>query len=135
MSGDFKIGAVLHHDQFKFENGTTRDKYLVVLGANPGSDYLCALTTSRQWRMKAERGCHHKPRTHFFIPGDRKNYFPRDTWIVLSAPVIMSRVEMLQKRTQGTVEVKANLEKNITGEIRNCLKSSRDLSKRQKDML
>ena len=135
MSGDFKIGAVLHHDQFKFESGTTRNKYLVVLGANPASDYLCALTTTKQWKMKAERGCHHKPRTHFFIPGGGKNYFPRDTWIVLSSPIVMSRVEMIQKGIHGTIEIKANLGNNIAGEIRNCLKASRDISKRQKELL
>ena len=135
MSGDLTIGAVLHHRKFQFEDGTKRDKYLVVLGAKSGCDYLCALTTSQQWRMKAERGCHHKPRTYFFLPSEGKNFFSKDTWVVLSDPRIISRAEMMQKGLQNILEVTGNLKGNITGEIRNCLKGSKDISKREMQLL
>lgn len=135
MRGELRIGAVLHHHNFKFENGMIRNKYLVVLGAKPECDYLCALATTQQWKMKADRGCHHTPRTHFFIPGDGKNFFSKDTWIVLSEPRIMSRGEVIQKGWQKILQVEGNLKDNIAGEIRNCLKSSKDISQQEMQLL
>ena len=135
MNGEFKIGAILHYRDFEFEDGTKRDKFMVVLGAKPDCDYLCALTTTKKWKMKADRGCHHNPRTHFFIPGDGKNFFRKDTWLVLSEPRIMSRVEVMQKGMEKILQVKTNFEQNITGEIRNCLKASKDISERQRQLL
>lgn len=135
MVGELKIGAVLRHLNFEFESGTKRDKYLVVLGAKADCDFLCALTTSQQWRMKAEGGCHHYPRAHFFIPGDGKNFFPKDTWVVLSAPVVMSRVEVLGKGMKKILQIEGNLKEHIIGEIRNCLKGSRDISGKEMQLL
>ena len=135
MSGELKVGAIFYHRDFEFEDGTKRNKYLVVLGAKPDHDYLCVLTTTQQRKNKAERGCHHKPRTYFFIPGDGKNFFPKNTWIVLSNPFIMNRSEVIKKGMQNIVQIKANLKDNIAGEIRNCLKSSRDISKKQRELL
>ncbi|MCY4245715.1 MAG: hypothetical protein OXU31_08010 [Gammaproteobacteria bacterium] len=131
MAGELKIGAVLRHRDFEFEDGTKRDKYLVVLGAKPGRDYLCALTTSKQWRIKAERGC----QRYFFVRGDGKNFFPKDTWVVLSAPVIMSRAEAAAKIMKDILQIEGNLKENIIGEIRHCLKGSRDISRKQKQLL
>ena len=135
MNGEFKIGAVLHYRDFEFEDGTIRDKFMVVLGAKPDCDYLCALTTSKQWILKAERCCHHTPRTYFFIPEDKKHFFEKDTWIVLSDPVMMSRAKVMQKGMTGKLKVRANLNQNITEEIRNCLKASRDISERYRQLL
>ena len=135
MSGELKVGAIFHHRDFEFEDGTKRNKYLVVLGAKPDHDYLCALTTSQQRKKKTEWGCHPNPYCYFYIPGDGKNFFPKNTWIILSEPVIMSRVEAIEKGMQNIVHIEANLKDNIAGEIRNCLKSSRDISKRQSQLL
>lgn len=135
MSGELKIGAVLHHRDFEFKDGAKRDKYLLVLGAKAGCDFLCALTTSQQWKRKAERGCHRHPLTNFFIPGDGNNFFPKDTWVVLSDPVILSRAEAVAKGLNNILQIKGNLKENIIGEIRNCLKGSRDISGKEKQLL
>lgn len=125
----------MHHRDFPFEDGTKRNKYLVVLGEKPGLGYLCVLATTKQWVMKAEYGCHHNPRTHFFITGDGKNFFQRDTWLVLSHSVIMSSADMIDKGFANVIEVAGNLKENITGEIRNCLKMSKDISKNELQFL
>ena len=135
MNGAFEIGAVLHHRNFPFDDGTTKNKYLVVLGAKPGCDYLCALTTSKQWKMKSEGGCHHRPRTYFFIPGGGKSFFPKNTWVALHAPLTMSVVEITQKGMTNIVSVAGNLPRNLVGQIRNCLKGSTDLTNEQKRLL
>ena len=135
MNATFHPGTVLHHRDFQFEDGTKRDKYLIILGANPGCDCLCVLTTTQQWKLESQRGCHHKPRTYFFIPGDGKNFFLKNTWVVLSDPVIMSNTAIIQKGMENTITVEANLKENITGEIRNCLKGSKDISQKEMQLL
>lgn len=114
MSAEMRIGAVLHHQNFEFDDGTKKNKYLIVLGAKSGCDYLCALVTSQQWRLKSQKGCHHTPHTHFFIAGDGKNFFRKDTWIVLHKPFMMSRAAATQDGMQGIIEIEANLGDNIT---------------------
>ncbi|WP_424946365.1 hypothetical protein [Candidatus Spongiihabitans sp.] len=135
MSRDLRVGAILHHRGFPFEDGTRRNKYLVLLGAKIGCDYLFALTTSKIGRKKAEPGCHHSPKTYFFIPGDEKNFFPRNTWIVLGEPRTINRAEIIEKGFLNIIQIVANLEKSITTEIRNCLKASMDITDRQKQLL
>lgn len=134
MRGEFKIGAVLHHRDFPFEDGTTRNKYLVLLGANPGCDYLAVLTTSKIGRRRAVRGCHHTPSTNFFLPGG-ETFFARDTWLVLSAPRIIKREEMITKGIAKIIELQANLHADTTAAIRNCLRDSKDISSREMALL
>ena len=135
MAGEMKVGAILHYKNFPFENGTTKNKYLVVLGAKPNSDYLCALATSQKHRRKSVTGCHLQPYAYFFVEGGGKNFFPLDTWIILSNPVTMKKNEVIKKGFDNILEVKFNLVENITGEIRNCLKRSEDISQVHKNLL
>jgi len=77
---DFGIGAVIHIKDFVFEDGSKSNKYFIVLGSKPGKNYLCVKTTSHPWKRGFTPGCHHKPRTYFFIPGGgKKTFFPKDT--------------------------------------------------------
>lgn len=135
MNGELKLGAILHHKDFEFQDGSKKNKYLVVLGAQPDYDYLCVLTTSQQGKRGSERGCHHKPHTYFFIPADGKNSFLRNTWLLLSSPVIISKAEMIKKGIENIIQTKDNLKQPLIGEIRNCLKASRDISKKQMQLL
>jgi len=129
------IGAVLFIKEFKFENGNIKDKLFVVLGAREGKDYLCAAATSKQWKMGATTGCHHNPRTYFYILGDGKNFFEQNTWILLSYKKIFKTGWLLNEKFQGRATIIGNLNQNITGQIRNCLKASKDISALELDLL
>jgi len=47
----------------------------------------------------------------------------------LSEPKILSAVALIQGKLNGSVTVEANFDQNFTGQIRNCLKVSKDVSK------
>ncbi|MDA7968017.1 MAG: hypothetical protein MPK31_03645 [Gammaproteobacteria bacterium] len=135
MPGEFKAGAVLHYRDYPFKDGSKKNKFLVAAGAKPGCNWLCVLATSKQHYMRAEKGCHLTPRAYFFIPGDSKNFFWLDTWLTLSEPRILSLSELMNMVRSGVIEVKANLGDNITGEIRNCLQRTEDISEKEKELL
>lgn len=128
MGKEVGLGAILHHRNFMFKDGSEKNKYLVILGAKPNHDYLCVLTTTSQWIRKRQKGCHHKPRTYFFIPQNTANFFSKDTWLILSKPRILSRPKMLEKRTEKIIQVKGNLNDTLTADICKCLTDSEDLS-------
>ena len=119
-------GAIIFVKDYEFNDGSTRDKLLVVLGTKEGRDYLCALTTSVQWRRGAGHGCHHDAQTYFFLEGNRKNYFDVDTWILLSQADIYSSAWLLKQSLTGQAKVVGAVKPNVAGEIRNCYKASRD---------
>ena len=44
-------GCILHHKNYKFEDGETANKYFVVVGAKPGCNFLSFMATSQKhWR-------------------------------------------------------------------------------------
>lgn len=135
MNGEIGVGAILHHEKFTFEDGTYKNKYLVVIGAKQNQDYLVAVTTSKQWRRGRTQGCSHRPHTYFFLPKEEENFFPKDTWIVLHDARPMSRAEMIKKGLTAIVTIKGNLTKERTAEIRDCVGKSRDIEKKYKLLL
>ena len=43
----FDVGAILHWADFEFDDGTSKDKFFVVLGAKPDRNCLVVITTSQ----------------------------------------------------------------------------------------
>ena len=77
-------GSILHDKNFKFRDGTTGNKLLVVL--NDGAGGLCIVlkTTSQEKGKKRTLGCHLYDRPpNFFIPQGR-SWFDLDTWVELN---------------------------------------------------
>jgi hypothetical protein len=54
--GAIATGCVLHWEGFKFPDGTAKDKYFVVVGAQPGQNYLAVITTSVAKNKSFEAG-------------------------------------------------------------------------------
>lgn len=126
MAGNLKYGAVLFWKAFKFEDGGSSDKLLVVLGARQGKNFLACLTTSQPHSRKANPGCHAEE-GYFFIPAGVAG-FTKPTWIELNRPQEASSAEVLKACLAGDMHVITNLPQQLANEIRNCLARSPDLT-------
>jgi hypothetical protein len=105
----------------------SKDKYLVVLGAKPGSDYLVVLATSKQKKRALTPGCNQSP-TYYFIPGGGKDFFKLDTWLLLMRPYRFNAAQVLQAHLGGDLTVAGNLKQHIWTAIRSCLQLSPDVT-------
>lgn len=127
MSSSFKLGAVLHWKNFTFSDGSKKNKYLIVLGAKVGHDILMVLATSKQHHRSLNHGCHEQD-GYYHIPGTGKDFFPRDTWVILSEPIVASAAEIIGQALAKNIETTGNLRDELARAIINCLKRSKDVS-------
>lgn len=88
-------GCVLHWSEFRFADGASADKFIVLLGAKSGCNYLVVLATSRPHRRKFSAGCHAED-GYYFIPGGGRDHFPKDTWLLLAEPYEFSPGDFLK---------------------------------------
>lgn len=130
----FGVGAVLHWEKFEFEDGTTQDKFFVVLGAKPNHDCLLVIATSQRRRRSYQAGCHAKE-SYFHIPGGRKDFFRDDTWLLLMECKTLRLAEVVKLARNETLETVATLREQLANAIRNCLKRSEDVSQVQLSLL
>jgi hypothetical protein len=94
MPDVFFPGHLVRVKDYLFEDGTTRDKYLLVLLRNEQSLYILhSLTTSQnKFNLSASKiGCYHHPKlsTYFHFPakevfGNGNFYFDKETYILFS---------------------------------------------------
>jgi hypothetical protein len=127
VSPTFKVGAVLHWKDFTFSDESKKNKYLIVLGAKTNHDFLLVLATSQPHHRSFNHGCHAQE-GYYHIPGTGKDFFPKDTWVVLSEPRIASAGEILKESLVKNIETVANLRDDIARAMINCLKKCKDVS-------
>lgn len=127
MTTAFEVGAVLHWSGFEFEDGSTKNKYFVVLGAKPESDCLVVIATSRPKDRSYSPGCHQNE-GYYHIPGGGKDFFPEDTWLLLMECRAMGLAEVLKAAMARELTVSGKLRTEIANAIRNCLKRIDDIS-------
>jgi hypothetical protein len=135
MSGAFSVGAILHWEKFVFHDGEEANKFLLVLGAKAGADYLFVVATSQQKRRQTQPGCTLVPFTYFFIPGGGKDFFKKDTWLLLDEPYQFSAAAVVQAGLSGALTVRGNLRTDLANAARNCMKRSRDVAQIYLDLL
>ena len=133
MAGEFKFGAVVYWDNFKFDNGGSSNKLLVVLGAKTGHNLIAVLTTSVPPPKNLPSGCHPGEGYYVFRAGEYG--WPKDTWVQLYRPFIFSAAEVLSVAFSDEARTVRNLPQHIAAGIRNCLKQSPDLSPVAADLL
>lgn len=134
MPGTLQIGAVLDWDKFPFEDGSSKDKLFVVLGAKQGADYLLVITTSQKHQRNFDPGCNAGD-GYYFIPGGGKDFFYKDTWVLLASPLPTRTTELVAKSFSDEIRVVGNLRHDVANAIRNCLKQVDDVSQAHLDLL
>ena len=122
-----KAGDVIFFINFKFENGNTADKILIILNTPQNDDpYLVCLTTSqpKNWRKK-QIGCH-ADNNYYFVDANQDN-FNKDTWIVFEKiyPLDVAKLlnSCLKDGSYGLFELDASLWKAL----KNCIAKSNDI--------
>lgn len=134
MGGDFKAGAVLDWDDFRFDDGEQRDKLLIVLGAKQGHEVLLVLTTSKQHHRARNPGCHGVA-GYYHAPKGSTKCFSKDTWVILKRPRRASAAELVRLSIEKKVRVMCNLDEQTTSAIKNCLRKGLDVSRTDLDLL
>jgi len=112
----WKAGQILRIKNYKFEDdGSTRDKYAIVLYANDTEAYLihCLTTTQNNLSVPSSSyGCSvHNHVPYYFIPkhqviGNNNYYFDKDTFIFFMTNVrkeLFTKFEVASKTLFGLV--------------------------------
>ncbi len=74
-------GDILHYKDFRFDAGTVKNKFFIVLHADP---CLTLITTKQSLRypMVNKSGCHPEKMTYFFRANEL-SVFPEPTYLVM----------------------------------------------------
>jgi hypothetical protein len=120
------LGNVLHWKKFEFEDGKKKDKYLVVIGAKKGCDYLFAVATSQRHRRAFKPGCH-KKLSYYHIPGVGRDYFKKDTWLIFVKCVQQRQADTLKLISEGALSVEGSLRHDVVKAIQECLRQCDDV--------
>lgn len=129
-------GAILHHSDFVFKDGSSSAKFLIVLNQTSSSDepILLAKTTSRKKYRNDTSGC---CKQHFCYKINKgASWFDKDTWVLLSDIYPFSQAELLKASLQDKqLSHKADLTPQIIDAITNCCAYSDDITNRYKKMI
>lgn len=128
-------GTIYLHKEFLFADGTSKDKYLVVLGNLKNGIVLVAKTTTQGHHYRNDFGCQSANRfAAFFFPA-KSTCFPKNTWICLSEFYELSENQLTQGLAIGDVFRIGNLGSAFTRDVQFCAKGSDDISVVQESMI
>jgi len=121
-------GTILYHSAFRFKDGETGRKLLIILNT-PQNDvpYLCCKTTSQpKWGLERE-GCYNNKNIYVLNP--IQNCFSLKTRVQFHELYEFDSRAFLQAHFNGDLEIVGNLPSQIINAIVNCIKKSEDISK------
>lgn len=130
-----KAGDVFYFINFKFDDGSARNKLLIILNT-PVEDepYLVCLTTSqpKKWRLN-KPGCYSE-QNYYFVDSRQEN-FDKDTWIVFERIYSVDKVRLLKSHFKdGSVKL-FELQPDLWKALKNCIANSRDVEQIYIDMI
>jgi hypothetical protein len=126
MAVEIKAGSILHWERFQFPDGTSKNKYIVILGCKPGCNWLVAVATSQKKNKEYTMGCHDGA-SYYHIPGGGRDFFGKDTWLVLAECREVSEPEARRHLASGTLALKGCLRAEIMKAIHECVRQSEDI--------
>jgi hypothetical protein len=128
-------GTILHWEGFRFPNGAEADKFFVIVGAQPNKNYLAIIATTQQKGRNADPGGNPKG-GYYFIRGDGKNGFPRDTWLLFEEPQELSAAELVKAVQEKTITVTEwRLRDHTANHLCNCMRKCDDVSAYHRSLL
>jgi hypothetical protein len=127
-------GSILHWEGFKFADGEEANKFFVIVGAQPGQNYLAIIATSRQRRRSPQPGGN-PDGGYYHIPGGGRDWFPKDTWLLFEAPVELSAADFAKAVAERKISVRGQLRGDIANAICNCMKKCDDVSEHHRGLL
>jgi len=126
------VGTILHRKGFTFADGETANKFLVIVGAQNGKNYLAIIATSKQ-RSTTPGG--NPEGGYYHIPGGGKDWFPVDTWLLFEEPREISAAELIKEGHAKNVEARGCLRGEVANAICNCMRRCNDVSEYHRSLL
>ena len=97
-------GTLLVYDNFRFSDGTTGKKILVILNDGCVGYYIVVKTTSKDTHKSSNNGCQIQDQyPNFFLP-QNSCCLKKDTWIGLDEFFELTTAELLAKHFSGEVK-------------------------------
>ena len=128
------VGTILLHKNFVFDDGTTKDKYLIII-ASVNNNLIAVKTTSQGHRYRNDFGCQSGSRFPAFLLVQGCCCFPKNTWICLGDFYEMDSIALQTQIGNGQVYRFGNLENEFTRDIQFCAKECDDISELQEDLI
>jgi len=122
-----KAGDVFYFIKFKFDDGSTQNKLLIILNTPQNDEpYLVCLTTSqhKKWRKK-ELGCHAEA-NYYFVDANQDN-FDADTWIVFEKVYTLDVARLLNSCFKDGSYTLFELDSTLWKALKNCIAKSKDI--------
>lgn len=128
-------GEIYSHKNFKFKNGGTSEKLLVLLyiPKKKSRPYLFCLTTSQSKRKSFKEGCQ-PDRSLFFLPKN-KEFFEKNTWLQLNEIYPMDAPSVLQDSMANYMRREAMLKDLTIRQIMNCIKKLIDVEEEYQEWI
>lgn len=120
-------GDVLHYSNYRFEDGSTANKFFIVL-CSWDIDVPCLVlkTTSQPKHYPdVSRGCNPSKRV-FFVPSSWGQCFKRDTYVQLPQIIEIPTEDLLTGSLAKVITVAGSLQNPCFVELRGCLKRFRE---------
>lgn len=115
-------GAIYYHPSFKFTNGETGKKLIILLNTPAKKEpYIFVKTTSQQKDKPLSPGCI-KKRSLYFIPAG-KSFFQENTWIELYERYVMMPEDVDKNKDMKVI---GSLDSKTVDKIINCLFAAQD---------
>jgi hypothetical protein len=127
-------GTIFLHRNFVFEDGTTKDKFLIVVGAHQDK-VVTAKTTSRGHRYRNDFGCQAGNRFPAFLLTLGCCCFQKNTWVCLGDFYEMDSSNLQLKIVSGEVFRYGVLDNNLTRDIQFCAKNCDDITEYQEGII
>jgi hypothetical protein len=119
-------GTVLFFKDFRFKDGSSKDKLVIILNNPQGDDpFLLCPTTSQQYTRKRVLGCYSSD-NYFFIDSNQDN-FKKDTWVVFHNIYSYSAAAILSSSFAGQISQLFEIEPSLWSVIKNCILRSVDI--------
>jgi hypothetical protein len=130
-----KSGDVYCFIDFEFEDGSKKDKLLIILNTPKDDEpFLLCLTTSQQkkWRNN-QPGCHSQE-NYYFIDSEQDK-FDKDTWIVFEKLYPFKVDKLLNSCLKDGTRALFELNINILKALKKCISKSNDIEQDYLEMI
>lgn len=130
-------GTVFFHKSFKFSDGETGRKLLILLNQPEiNKPYLVCKTTSKCKYGLSNEGCYNHKNIFVVNPTKApKKGFHDKTWVQFDELFEFDYNKLLEARFKGALEIILELEAQTINAIVNCVKKSEDISKHHLTLL
>jgi hypothetical protein len=123
-------GTILFHKNFAFFDGSSADKFLIVLGATPAY-VIVAKTTSNGSRYRLDHGCQAGSYFAAFLLTKGCCCLPMHSWVCLSEFYEITLTDLNSRVVSGDVRKYGSLNDSLTRDLQFCAVGCDDISTAQ----